>query len=88
LGGISLRKKTTPSHFLHDELIRQFITLAEIAFPTSCHKIVIDVQSTLCNWDDVIDCVCIHAAPITFTPISCEYPQPDLLPLCAVGLTL
>jgi hypothetical protein len=73
LGGISVRKKTTPSHLFHNELIRQLITLAEIAFPTSCHKIVIDVQSTFGYWDDVIDSICIHAAPIAFTPISCEY---------------
>ena len=88
MGGISVRKKTTPSHLFHDELIRQLITLAEIAFPTSCDQIVIDIQSTFGHWDDVIDCVCIHAAPVAFTPISIEYPQPDLLPLCAVALTL
>jgi hypothetical protein len=88
LGGTSARKKTTPAHLLQYEFIRQLILLREVTFATSCDKVVIDVESTFGHWNDVIDSVCIHAAPIAFTPISIEYPQPDLLPLCAVALTL
>jgi hypothetical protein len=46
--------------------------LAEITFAAGCYEIIIDIQSTLCYWDDVIDGVCIHAAPITFTTITIE----------------
>jgi hypothetical protein len=74
LGGTSAQKKTTPAHLLQYEFIRQLILLTEITFATSCDKVVIDVESTLSNWDDVIDCVCIHAAPVALMPITIEYP--------------
>jgi hypothetical protein len=88
LGGTSRRKKTSPSHLLQYEFIWELVLLREVTFAASCDKVVVDVESTFGHWDDVIDCVCIHAAPVAFTPISIEYPQPDFLPLCAVALTL
>jgi len=65
-GGITLRKKTSPTQ---DELIRHLILLREVASSTSCDQILGIIAATFGYGNDVIDCSRIHTAPIALSTI-------------------
>jgi len=65
-GGILLQKKTG---LLQLEFIWHLILLCTIASLASCDQILKIIAATLGYWNDVIDCVGIHTAPITFPQI-------------------
>ena len=84
-GGILLQKKTG---LLQLEFIWHLILLCTIASLASCDQILEIIAAAFGYWNDVIDCVRIHSAPVTFPQVSLQYTQSNLFPMRAVGFTL